>query len=248
MKNAEEKNTKEQEPGFLVAKGNFPQDDGTAEKQHVKSLASAMFMSLMNYGETKVRTIGRSASYNAIKACAIASGYCYSKEMDISWESVFEEGDIGELKQEGHVTNVTALMIKMKGHRKSLKQINDFSNRNDPGFLVAKGRFNGDKTEQSLLERKHVKGLSSAIFMSVSNHGYANVRAVGKSACYNALKAISISGSYFQADDRVPCWIPFFTEGNLGELQQESHVQNVTAIVFQVREYSDWKKEGEKHE
>lgn len=233
---------KEQPVASLVAKGKFEQDDGTAERQHVKSLASAIFMSLMNYGDTKIRSVGRSATYNSIKAVAIASGYCAAKEMEISWESGFEEGNIGELRQEGHVQNVTALMIKMKGHRKV--QINDseLSNREDPGFLVAKGKFYGDKNEQSILERQHVKSLSTAIFMSVSNHGYANIRAVGRSACYNAVKAISISTEYFKAKDKNISWTPIFTEGNLGDLQQNNHVQNVTAIVFQVRDFNEWKE------
>lgn len=129
----------------------------------------------------------------------------------------------------------------------------------DPGFLVAKGRFScqsernlqellrsGTKTddprildlkcqiddERSVLEKKHVKDLASAIFMAVTNHGYATIRCIGRNATYNACKAMAIARGYCYSKGVDLRFGPSFDEGNLGNLRNDAHVKNVTALVF----------------
>jgi stage V sporulation protein SpoVS len=135
----------------------------------------------------------------------------------------------------------------------------------DPGFLVAKGRFatpsesalkklmrdpmltTGDPRipelkrkiddERRHLEKKHVKDLASAIFMAVSNHGYATIRCIGRNANYNAVKAMSIANGYCATKGIRLTFTPSFDQGNLGVLRNEQHVDNVTAIIFTLEGY-----------
>ena len=68
------------------------------------------------------------------------------------------------------------------------------SKKSDPGFLVAKGRFQGESAEARHSARTaHVKSLANAIFKSMSHHGYATIRAIGEAASYNAIKSIAIA-------------------------------------------------------
>jgi len=115
-----------------------------------------------------------------------------------------------------------------------------FGQVDDPGFLVAKGRFYGADDERKEAEKTHVHKLSSAIFMALSNHGYAKIRAVGARAVYNANKAIAEASSHCAPKGIELVWKVAFDEGNIGELRDPSHVSNVTAMVFDVRDYKDW--------
>ncbi len=117
----------------------------------------------------------------------------------------------------------------------------------DPGFLVAKGRFHGETDDdRKNAEKKHVKKLASAIFMAMSNHGYATIRAVGPFANYNAVKAITIAMGYCAPKGIELCFVPSFDEGNLGSLRQEGHVDGVTAMVYSVKGYKEWAEEEER--
>lgn len=134
----------------------------------------------------------------------------------------------------------------------------------DPGFLVAKGRFAAPSEdelkklmrasvpttdpripelkhriddERRHLEKKHVKDLASAIFMAVSNHGYATIRCIGRNANYNAIKAMSIANGYCATKGIRLSFTPSFDQGNLGVLRSEQHVDNVTAIIFTLEGY-----------
>lgn len=145
----------------------------------------------------------------------------------------------------------------------------------DPGFLVAKGRFVSlfEKDLQSLLrsgvrtdddriitlkdkidserrdlEKKHVKELASAIFMAVMNHGYATIRCIGRNATYNACKAMAIARGNCYTKGVKLNFGPTFDEGNLGQLRNSSHVENVTALVFSVESFSDIKPDTENQE
>ncbi len=161
--------------------------------------------------------------------------------------------------------------------------------KNDPGFLVSKGRFYspheesrsklfhereqlllqgkaGDSIEvvglthqindleseidrdRRHLEKDHVKNLASAIFMAMSNHGYANIRAVGRNANYNAIKAIAISEGYCKTKGIDVCFDVCFDEGNLGALRNQHHVQTVTAMMFRLKDYREWTDTKEKEE
>lgn len=114
--------------------------------------------------------------------------------------------------------------------------------KSDPGFLVAKGRFHGAADESKLAEKKHVKKLASAIFMAMTNHGYANIRAVGPFANYNAIKAITIATGYCAPKGIELCWTSAFDEGNLGDLRQDGHVDTVTAMMYSVKGYKEWEE------
>lgn len=111
---------KENDSGFLVAKGRFngatEKDRKVAEKQHVKSLANAIFMALSKHGDVSIRTIGARASYNATKSIAIATGTCATKGIDLCFTMSFDEGDLGDLRGSGHVESVTALKFKLRGY------------------------------------------------------------------------------------------------------------------------------------
>lgn len=115
----------------------------------------------------------------------------------------------------------------------------------DPGFLAASSRFFGETDEErKIAEKKHVKKLAYAIFMSLRRHGYANIRAVGPFANYNAVKAITIAMGYCAPKGIDICFVPSFDEGNMGELRDPSHVESVTAIMYSVKGFKEW-SEGE---
>ena len=117
---------------------------------------------------------------------------------------------------------------------------------NDPGFLVAKGRFSGNSNEEiRKATKEHIKSLASAIFMAMSNHGYATIRAIGERATYNAVKAITIASGYLAPKDVELVWQSFFDEGNLGSLRSNEHVETVTAMVFKLKDFKTWSAENE---
>lgn len=129
----------------------------------------------------------------------------------------------------------------------------------DPGFLVAKGRFfsphekdlqdlirkgirtddpeillkkNQIDADRKVAEKEHVKNLAHAIFTVVNNHGSASVRCVGRNAVYNATKAMAIAKTNCSLTNGNLSFGVHFEEGNLGKLRNEHHVENVTALVF----------------
>lgn len=94
--------------------------------------------------------------------------------------------------------------------------------------------------ERRKLEKEHIKNLASAIFMAMSNHGYANIRAVGRNATYNAIKSITIASGYCKTKGIDVCFEVSFDEGNLGMLRNKHHVQSVTAMMFKLKGYKEW--------
>ena len=116
----------------------------------------------------------------------------------------------------------------------------------DPGFLVAKGKFSGETEEERRnAEITHAKKLASAIFMAMSNHGYAKIRAVGRNASYSAIKAIIIASGYCTPKGIHLVWEACFNEGNLGVLREKNHVSTVTAILFTLHDHKEWLKDKE---
>lgn len=107
--------SKDEDPGFLVAKGRF--DDKILEKTHVKKLAAAMFMAMSNHGYAKIRCIGARAQSNALKAYILAKGYCMQRGVEPCVDAYYEEGNLGPIRSEGHVSDVTAMVIELKGFR-----------------------------------------------------------------------------------------------------------------------------------
>lgn len=98
-------------------------------------------------------------------------------------------------------------------------------------------------SDRRKMEREHVKSLASAIFMSMSHHGYATIRAVGRNANYNTIKSIAIARGYCHDKGIDLCFDVSFDEGNLGALKNKNHVENVTAIVYNLKGYKDWQSE-----
>ncbi len=89
--------------------------------------------------------------------------------------------------------------------------------------------------EQDVLERKHIKKLAGAIFMAISKHKYANIRAIGDRAVYNAVRAYEIASGYCLKEN-IQVFIKSIekSEGNMGSLRNSYHVNNVTAYLFKV--------------
>ncbi len=111
--------------------------------------------------------------------------------------------------------------------------------KEDPGFLVARGRFSEDSKESISNEKEHRSKLSNAIFMSIMNHGYANIRAVGTRAIANAVRSITIATERCKKRDICLYWDSEIDKGNLGPLRDPSHVQDVTAYVFKLQHFKD---------
>jgi stage V sporulation protein SpoVS len=84
------------------------------EKRHIQKLASAIFMSCTNNGYATVRAVGGRATYNALKAYGLANRFCKEKGIELCFDVELDKGNIGQLKDKGHVANVTAMLLKVK--------------------------------------------------------------------------------------------------------------------------------------
>jgi len=124
-------------------------------------------------------------------------------------------------------------------------QMDTFKDKeSDPGFLVAKGRFSGaDDEERDSKARNHRNKLANAIFMTISNYGYATVRAIGTQAIANAVRSIATASSWCNKKGIKLYWESVFDKGNLGPMRDSSHVSDVTAFLFRIRNFTD--SEGE---
>lgn len=92
------------------------------EKAHVKKLSSAIFMTIRNSKFVHIRCVGNRATYNAVKAIAIATGYCKAKGIDLYCQPSFDEGNIGKLQSSSHVGSVTAILFTLKGRKEGQPQ------------------------------------------------------------------------------------------------------------------------------
>ena len=110
------KQTDKSHAGFLKVKGRFNSPE--ENKAYIKKLASAAFMCLTNYGNCDMRCVGKDACYNAVKAMIVANGYCAQRGAEIMFSPSFDEGNIGELR-ENHVQNVTAIRFTVKDYNTS---------------------------------------------------------------------------------------------------------------------------------
>lgn len=120
------------------------------------------------------------------------------------------------------------------------------SKSEDPGFLVAKGRFSAQSPEErDKKEKDHRSKLANAIYMAITNHGYANVRAIGTSAIANAVRAITLATERCRKKGIALMWDTVIDKGNLGPMRQESHVKDVTAYEFRI---THWKKVEEEED
>lgn len=119
-------------------------------------------------------------------------------------------------------------------------QVESFKPRDeDPGFLVAKGRFSGSSEEKDKNEKNHRSKLSNAIFMAISNHGYANVRAIGTFAIANAVRAITAATERCRKKGIELMWESVVDKGNLGPMRSDGHVRDVTAYLFRIHKWKD---------
>ncbi len=109
----------------------------------------------------------------------------------------------------------------------------------DPGFLVARGRFDGNSEERINNEKSHRNKLANAIFMSITHNGYATIRSVGAKAIANAVMAIATATERCLKKDTHLYWDVIVEKGNLGELRDSSHVKDVTAYTFRLQHFEE---------
>lgn len=114
----------------------------------------------------------------------------------------------------------------------------------DPGFLVAKGRFSGSPKEKEKQEKDHRSKLANAIFMAISNHGYATVRSIGTSAIANAVRSITVATERCRKKGIDLMWESIIEKGNLGPMRSDKHVQDVTAYLFRIHKWQDSENEN----
>ncbi len=99
------------------------------------------------------------------------------------------------------------------------------------GKLIDKDREN--------LESQHVKKLANAIIMTTDRNGYANVRAIGMRATYNAIKSICLASLYCNEKGIRLIWESTFDRGNLGDLRSPNHVEKVSAMFFKLKKVEE---------
>lgn len=130
--NIETFKTKDEDPGFLVAKGRFHGEDLDErlekEKDHRSKLANAVYMAMRNHGYATIRAIGTNAIANAVRSITMATERCHRKGISLSWESVVEKGNLGPIRSKNHVQDVTAYCFRIKAWTEITEKEND-SNR-----------------------------------------------------------------------------------------------------------------------
>lgn len=94
--------------------GQIEKDQSKLEKNHVRSLSSAVSMSLWKHGITKIRSCGRHATYNAVKAIAMVREGFLNKGLSVVSEIHFDEGNLGDLRSQNHVQSLTAIVFSVK--------------------------------------------------------------------------------------------------------------------------------------
>lgn len=118
----------------------------------------------------------------------------------------------------------------------------DFKSQNeDPGFLVAKGKFSGTQDEKDNKEKDHRNKLANAVYMAIVNHGYAHIRAIGTNAIANAVRAIVLASERCKKRDVSLMWECILEKGNLGPIREGGHVQNVVAYTFKIKDWVEGK-------
>ncbi len=115
----------------------------------------------------------------------------------------------------------------------------------DPGFLVARGRFPGSHKDREMKEKDHCNKLANAVYKAVSNHGYAKVRAIGTYAIANAVRAVTLATDRCKKKGISLMWETCIEEGNFGPLRREDHVQNVIAYSFRIKHWEETSENNE---
>jgi stage V sporulation protein SpoVS len=138
-------------------------------------------------------------------------------------------------------TELESEMSEMKALDESVTIDGHFKPQNeDPGFLVAKGRFHAkDAEERDLKEKDHRSKLANAIYMAIVNHGYAHIRAIGTAAIANAVRAITLATERCKKKNISLMWDTVVDKGNLGPMRQANHVKDVTAYSFRIKQWVD---------
>lgn len=105
----------------------------------------------------------------------------------------------------------------------------------DPTLLVAKGRFVGNNMQKKNAREAHVDKLAKAVLKVIATHGYAHVRSVGKYARLNALDAYEQAATLCRLNTGLRLYSEARRErGNLGDLRDPSHIQEVDAWIFTI--------------
>lgn len=108
-------------------------------------------------------------------------------------------------------------------------------------FLVAKGSFGmGDPESDRKAASQHVKKLADAIFMTTMNTGDVSVRAIGKDANYNAVKAIQRAIERCSSQNVHLFFTMKKTHGDISKKGvQGNHVSDVTGYEYVLVGYSE---------
>jgi hypothetical protein len=78
-------------------------------------------MAMSNHGYAKIRCVGARAQSNALKACIQAKGFCMQRGIEPCFDAYYEAGNLGPIRSEGHVKDVTAMVIELKGYREFME-------------------------------------------------------------------------------------------------------------------------------
>lgn len=103
---------KKDDTAFLVAKGKFQNFEH--EKKHVKNLAARVVNAMTDHGHVTVRSIGKNATYSALKAIEMASFTCGKNGLKLWWSIRREQGNLGPLRGSNHVSNVSAYVFHVQ--------------------------------------------------------------------------------------------------------------------------------------
>lgn len=110
----------------------------------------------------------------------------------------------------------------------------------DPGFLAAKGKFYGNYHERIKAKSIHVRKLANAIILTLQKNGYAKVRSIGDSAHANAVRAVELASRRCLREKKIQlAWEITREVGNIGELKEEHHFEDIDAMVFSVSTFRE---------
>lgn len=109
-------------------------------------------------------------------------------------------------------------------------------NAKDQTLLVAKGKFYGASYEEKAKAKsEHINKLANTIIKVISKLGDVRVRAIGDRANSCAAEAIARATRKCQKESNIELlWKIELDVGNIGELRDPTHVQNVEAMQYQL--------------
>ena len=76
-------------------------------------------MAISNHGYASVRAIGTFAIANAVRAITVATERCRKKGIGLMWEVVVDKGNLGPMRSDNHVRDVTAYSFSIHEWKES---------------------------------------------------------------------------------------------------------------------------------